>query len=248
MKDLKKQKSGEYFGLMESVEYGNQIINFYIQRAKRKTLGIEVHPDQSVWAKAPIDANLKDVKSKILKRAQWIVKQKQFFEQFLPRTPERQYMSGETHLYLGKRYILRLKKGEANTVKLKGGELIVFYTSKPTGVNVKQLLTAWYYHHAQVRLKKQFEVTLALFRNKINATPTLELRRMKNRWGSCTPSGKIIINPELIKAPTKCIQYVLTHEFCHLLEPNHNKSFYDLQDAMFPENKKWKHRLEVFMV
>jgi len=71
---------------------------------------------------------------------------------------------------------------------------------------------------------------------------------MKNRWGSCTPSGKIIINPKLIKAPSKCIQYVFTHEFCHLIEPNHNKSFYELQNTLFPENKKWKDRLELFMV
>jgi len=69
---------------MEQVQYGNQTIHFYVQKAKRKTLGIEVHPDLSVWAISPVDAKLSAIKSKILKRAQWIVKQKQFFEQFYP--------------------------------------------------------------------------------------------------------------------------------------------------------------------
>lgn len=64
---------------------------------------------------------------------------------------------------------------------------------------------------------------------------------MNNRWGSCTPGGRIILNPELIKAPIDCIDYVITHELCHLVEPNHNARFWQLLGALMPD---WKARRE----
>ena len=111
---------------MEQVNYGTKSILFHLKKANRKTLGIEVHPDLSIWAIAPQKTSVEDVKKIILKRASWILKQQRYFEQFLPRTPEREYVSGETHLYLGRRYILRIRKGLEDIVKLKGGELIVY--------------------------------------------------------------------------------------------------------------------------
>ena len=68
---------------------------------------------------------------------------------------------------------------------------------------------------------------------------------MKNRWGSCTASGKIIINPEIIKAPSKCIDYVITHEICHLVNPNHSKEFFALLDEKMPDWNRWKMKLEL---
>lgn len=67
---------------------------------------------------------------------------------------------------------------------------------------------------------------------------------MPTRWGSCTPKGKVILNPELIKAPKGIIEYVIIHELCHLIHHNHTKSLYDLQEKIMPDWKKWKERLE----
>ncbi len=75
---------------------------------------------------------------------------------------------------------------------------------------------------------------------------------MKHRWGSCLPprpssasSGKIILNPELIKAPKRCMQYVVIHELCHLVVPQHNKAFYSLLSELMPEWERWKGSLEL---
>jgi predicted metal-dependent hydrolase len=70
---------------------------------------------------------------------------------------------------------------------------------------------------------------------------------MATRWGSCTNMGKIILNTELIKAPRPCIEYVITHELCHLLHRSHTKEFYDLLSTEMPDWKRWKIKLEVFM-
>lgn len=230
---------------MESVQYGTQKIHFHLQRVDRKTLGIEVHPDLSVWAKAPVRSSLKDVKEKILKRASWITKQQRYFEQFLPRTPERQYVSGETHLYLGRRYLLRIRKGQKDEVKLKGAELIIYYTKDKSIEHLRNLLTGWYYDHANRKFEAKIDAALELFKSYKIDKPEFEIRRMKNRWGSCTPQGKIILNPELIKAPGSCIDYVIIHEMCHLVHPNHSKEFYLLQEKLNPGWGRWKNRLEL---
>jgi len=233
---------------MEQLSYGTQTIHFHLKKSDRKTLGIEVHPDLSVWAIAPNKSTLPEIKKVISKRASWIVKQQRYFEQFLPRTPEREYVSGETHFYLGRRYILRIRKSTTNEVKLKGGELIVYYIKDKSTDLIKHLLTEWYYKHAHKKFNQEFKKSISKFKAFNLELPPLEIRRMKNRWGSCTPKGKIILNPEIIKTPTHCIEYVVTHEICHLIHPNHSKAFYQLQNSIMPDWEKWKDRLEKIIV
>jgi predicted metal-dependent hydrolase len=76
----------------------------------------------------------------------------------------------------------------------------------------------------------------------------LYIQDMPKRWGSCTPKGKIILNPELIKAPRACIEYVIIHELCHLIHHDHTQKFFDLQTKEMPNWVKWKERLEKIMV
>ncbi len=232
---------------MEKVHYGTQSITFSIKRTKRKTLGIEVHPDLSVWAISPLNTSLEEIKNRILKRGSWIFKQQNYFDQFLPRTPHREYVSGETHLYLGRRYVLRVKESTEESVKLKLGQLIVRST-RITSNQIKQLLAGWYYLHAKRVFQEAFENALKKFKKYNLTISSFEIRRMKNRWGSCTPKGKIIINPEIIKTNKRCIEYVMIHELCHLIISNHNKEFYALQDEILPNNEKIKEQLERIMV
>ncbi|MDR2848123.1 MAG: M48 family metallopeptidase, partial [Bacteroidales bacterium] len=83
---------------------------------------------------------------------------------------------------------------------------------------------------------------------KYNVEPTsLYIQNMANRWGSCTPKGKIILNTELIKAPKPCIKYVITHELCHLLHRNHNSAFYQLLTTEMPDWERWKNKLDRLM-
>jgi predicted metal-dependent hydrolase len=231
--------------LMHRVKYGTTNIFFEIQRANRKTLAIEVHPDSSVHIIAPKASSYIEIEKKVIKRANWIVKQQQYFEQFLPRTPKREYLSGETHYYLGKSYVLKVKIGDINQVKLKAGQLQVTCKGSYTSEKVKNLLATWYYKHAEKKFQSIAEESFAKFKEYDFKKPKLEIRRMKNRWGSCNTKNKITINPELIKAPSKCIEYVMIHEMCHFVVKNHNKAFYNTLSSIMPSWKKWKMRLEL---
>jgi len=237
--------------LMDSVQYGSRTIDFKIKRAVRKTLAIEVHPDSSVQLIAPENSTVEELKNKVLHRGKWIVKQQAYFETFLPTTPKREYVSGESHYYLGRRYMLKVKQGDDNSVKLKAGEIVVTLKrnvqENGKQEKVKRLLAAWYYTHA----KRKFEDVMALSLTKFSAEKierqSFEIKRMKQRWGSCAPEGKIILNPELIKANTKCIEYVIIHELCHLVIPSHNKEFYKLLREKMPGWETWKTKLERLM-
>ena len=226
------------------VKYGTSVIRYSINRSDRKSLAIEVHPDLSIRVVAPRKAAISEIQEKILKRAQWIRRQQYYFEQFLPRTPKREYVSGETHYYLGRQYILRVRKSNEEMVKLKGGELVVMTVKPNDSIQVKQTLANWYYHHAIRKFEESIEISLNQFKEYKLAKPKLVIRRMTRRWGSCTPNKMIIINPEIIKATSKCIDYVVVHELCHLIHHNHSQAFYDLQNKVMPDWEKWKLRLE----
>lgn len=233
---------------MEALEYGTQEILYNLEFIERKSLRIEVNPDLSVFVSAPEKTSKKELEEKLQKKARWIIKQQRYFEQFMPRTPKREYVAGETHLYLGRRFLLRTKISDKNDVKLYGNRLMVFQKDNINNLRTKQLLISWYYSHAKVKFNKLIEESILSF-SKFNIDkPKFQIRRMKNRWGSCTPKGTIILNPELIKAPTNCIRYVIIHELCHLVHPNHSKEFYKLLDLKFPDWKKWKDKLELISV
>jgi len=230
-----------------SVKYGTTVIRYSVSCSDRKTLAIEVHPDLTVRVIAPKNSSDKDIREKILKRGRWIRKHQRYFEEFLPRTPKREYVSGESHYYLGRRYVLRVRKADKTSVRLRGSDLIVLVEKPKDAASVKLLLAGWYYKHAQTRFEQSVKESLSKFKSHQLERPPLIIRRMSRRWGSCTPSGKIILNPEIIKAPGKCIDYVVTHELCHLIHPNHGRTFHELQNKVLPGWEKWKAKLEKMM-
>lgn len=223
------------------IQYGSKIIDFDVVFTNRKTLGITVTPELNVLVKAPIDSTIENIKEKLIKKAPWIIKQQSFFLSFQPRTTERKFISGETHLYLGRQYLLKVEIDNFESVKLKGKFIEVKTTDK---FNAKQLVTDWYLHQARTKLKQIAQELIANFK-KYKVEPTsIILREMPTRWGSCTAKGKILLNPELIKAPKGCIEYVIIHELCHLIHHDHTQKFIDLQTTEMPDWEKWKMKLE----
>ena len=224
-----------------TINYGTSKIVFNVQYSNRKTVTIAVLPDGSVQVKAPENAPIEVVREKIHKRASWILRQQQYFKSFGERTPERKFISGESHLYLGRQYLLRVAKGKPDSVKYKGRyfEIVCFSKSK-----AKDLMNNWYRIHAKVKFAEIAEPIIQRFQ-RYNVEPTtIYIQEMNNRWGSCTNGGKIILNTELIKAPRPCIEYVIIHELCHLIHRNHTKAFYEVLSVEMPDWERWKNKLE----
>jgi len=228
--------------------FGKTKIDFSIDFRERKTMTIQVHPDRAVKVLAPSDSSLESIKTKLKKKAPWIIQQQDFFLSFHPLTPDRKYISGETHLYLGRQYRLKVVEQNEESVKLQGANIWVFTSSKENKKRIKKLLNDWYTEKANHHFKILFHQLKPTIEKYNTVIPFLELRWMKKRWGSCSENGKILLNTELIKAPKPCIEYVLVHELCHLIHPNHSRKFFRLLSFHLPEWRKVKDRLERVMV
>jgi len=227
-----------------TVSYSNHEISVTVWFEVRKKLRITVQPDKAIAARAPIEYSLEQIQAKLEKRKRWMFHQLEYFDQYYPILPERQYVSGETHYYLGRQYRLKVTEGSGNNVKLIGKYFILTTTQPENPERKQQLLQDWYTRHARVFIQNR----VSLFVNRLvelgAKAPEIKYRRMNKRWGSCTPSGVITFNTELIKAPTHCIDYVVFHELCHLVHECHSAKFYHLLDILMPDWKKRKERLE----
>jgi predicted metal-dependent hydrolase len=230
--------------IQDSIQFGSKTIDFKLVYSARKSLGISITPNMEVLVKAPEDAPIDKIKQKLRDKAPWILKQQSFFLTFHPKTSPKKYVSGETHLYLGRQYRLKIIEGALNVVKLKGRFIEVTCTEKG---RVEELLNKWYLEHARVRFKQYAAPWIERFKFYNVEPSNIVLREMPTRWGSCTPKGKIILNPELIKAPKGCVEYVIVHELCHLVHLDHTSKFFNLQEKEMPDWEKWKMRLEVLL-
>ncbi len=225
----------------DSIQYGATLIEYDIEFVHRKTLGIKVLPDGTVSLKAPINATLDDIRNKVHHRAAWILRQKRYFESFGTPTTERQYISGESHLYLGRQYMLRIKEGEHNAVHYQNNILEVVCQNKKEAGRVLQL---WYLERAQIKFPEYAKPIIEQFKAYGVQPKSVGIRKMEKRWGYCTLDDNIYLNPRLICAPRCCIEYVITHELCHLVHRNHTKEFYALLSKEMPHWEKWKAILE----
>lgn len=226
-----------------TLTYGDSTIHYEIHfLPTRRTLAIEVHPDSRVLVRAPVGCTEDLIAERVQKRARWISRQLAEFDRYRPRTPTRQYISGETHLYLGRQYRLKLISGSKTGVKLSRGQLIVTLPGNPEPDRIKALLQRWYRDRARAIFNPIIEANLKHF-GGINA-PHLVIRRMRSRWGSLSPHGTMTLNLKLIHAPRPCIEYVIAHELCHTLYRNHDAQFFGLLEQIMPDWQKRKRRLE----
>ena len=226
--------------------YGDTRLNF--ERVERKgdvrRILIKVHPDCRVVVHAPPEASDDDVMQAVKKRSRWISNKLDRFKLQLADVRPRQYISGESYYYLGRRYMLKVEVQEnvKSQVKLLRGRLEVTVKAREPN-KIKNLLTAWY----KTRAKEIFQRRLTAVMDRaiwVKEIPEIRVFTMQTQWGSCSPNGRLTLNPQLVKAPRECIDYVILHELCHIVEHNHSEHFYRLLNQIMPEWEKHKERLD----
>lgn len=228
--------------MTNQVRYGSKEIAFEVTRRDRRTLAISVLPDQRVVVTAPFDASLDLIREKVLKRADWIIRQQIDFQSMEKTAPERRYAAGETHWYFGRQYRLKFVSSDSQRISLQNRYFMVEGTRDP--IQVQTLLEAWYIERAKDRFSGLIGDLWPRLGGDAGDLPAIVVRKLEKRWGSCTARRLLILNWQLIKAPSSCIEYVLTHELCHLFEHNHGPRFIALMDRHMPDWRERKARLE----
>lgn len=227
--------------------FGSFVYRYDLVMQDRKTLSLTVKPDLSIILKCPLGAESERVEIFLRKKWFWLEKQLGFFKKYQRKIYQKEYISGEGFLYLGRQYKLLVKKSNENRVVLTKGILTVYTTRGVLDRKyTKRLISEWYdkkidqiFHdrYEQMKLRFEHEITLHLV-----------IREMRKRWGSFLGKGTIILNPGLIHTSKDCIDYVIAHELCHMRHKNHDKNFYKSLKKQCPKWKKIKDKLEIIGV
>jgi predicted metal-dependent hydrolase len=227
--------------------YGDEVISFTLRRQSSRTVtrvAIHVEPDARVLVDAPETAPLADVLTAVKKRARWISQHVGAARARLAHVLPREYVSGESLHYLGRRYRLKvILNAEAAVEARMRGAFITVTTPEQAPTAIKSALDAWYRQRARELFADRLAAVAAPLR-WLKELPPTRLQSMTVQWGSCSPSGRITLNPLLVKAPRECIDYVLLHELCHLLHHNHSPKFYRTLDRHMPNWRAVKEKLD----
>lgn len=213
------------------------------RRSNRKTLAISVLPDGSLELAAPANAPIGTILQKVEKRLGWIRAQRRVFKEMNSARPPLRYVNGATHRYLGRQYRLKLTIGSEPKVLLRGAYFQVWVPEKSEAF-VRKVLDTWFRRRAQEQFAKRLRGWSEWCRRRNLPEPRLRLRAMSKRWGSALRDGTIQLNPELIRAPSACVDYMITHEICHLKYPDHGRHFWSLLRQLMPDWELRKARLE----
>lgn len=223
---------------------GETALAYQLRRTnRRRTVALSVGPDQSVTVLAPFDATVELVEGILARKLRWIRSQQASVAALPSPTRPRQWISGETHRYLGRQYRLKISRGEDSSVKLIGGYFVVSTTSPDKAKVIGQLMRAWYRERATTLLRARISKILSETTWLSLAPPPIAIRPLKLRWGSAAPSGRLTFNIDLVKLPIGCIDYVVCHELVHLQVYNHSTAFWRLLGRVMPDWKRWRDRL-----
>ena len=221
-------------------------VQVFATEARRKTLSVEVHPTGQVVLRAPLGCSDDRIRAVLAKRERWIAEQRAFFQRFEPRTPQRAWVIGESHLHLGKRYKLRCEQGMEEGVCLHVNDLVVRLNpgQEIAPARVEALVLRWRHEEAKVVLAQQLKQCLQHYRFSGFAAPHLRVQLLIKRWGSLSPQGTMTLHSGLVQAPIACIDYVIYHELCHLVHANHSSDFFELLSEVCPQWMARKQLLE----
>ena len=213
-----------------------------LKRSNRRTLAISVLPIGTVEVVAPMKATLLEIQKKIEKRTAWINRQRRYFATLHAERPERRYCNEATHRYLGRQYRLKVTKTDKPNVKLRGAYLHIDSRSTSSKA-VSALLSGWMREKAKEQFGRRLEKWSSWCLKRNLPEPKLHLLEMLKRWGSTRANGHIFLNPELVRTPSQCVDYVIVHEICHMKEFNHGPNFWNTVSETMPNYRDLKSKI-----
>jgi predicted metal-dependent hydrolase len=217
------------------VQYGRTRIEYAVLRSTRRgTVSIGIELDGTVLLRAPATTPITRLDTVVHRKAAWIVRQVRDVDLFAPLPTPREFVRGESFLYLGKQY--RLAVGDVEAVRLRGGELVA-----PTA-NRRECLAEWFANKAQSYIRMRAADVAA--RMSIDCPPIL-VRDQEKRWGSCSASGEVRVNWRIVQAAPRLIDYVLTHEFVHLRYRRHGREFWAAVGTSLPDYESAREALRL---
>jgi predicted metal-dependent hydrolase len=238
---------------MRYIRYGNKKIFFEIRRSnRRKTVAIRIDPKAGVVIYSPQFLKADKIEEIVGKRAQWIIEKQELVKNRGYLYPAKEFVSGEAFPYLGKQYRLKVIKRASEKeekCKLISGRFMVQINRNLNGKRVKstarKALIDWYLERADEKIPER----VRLYARQIGKWPhRVEIKNHKRRWGSCSHHGIVRFNWKIIMAPVTILDYVIVHELCHLICPDHSARFWQKVQAIIPDYTKRRGQLREYSI
>ena len=231
-----------------AVTWGETRLPYTIRRSARrkKTVAVTVDPAGSILVVAPERLATQRLDAIVTRKARWIVRRIRHVEHHGPPLAPREFVSGESVLYLGRHYRLKVQSGDLGAAKLRGGWL---HVPAPSGVqqagDVRAALVSWFRRHAAERLPER----VAAWRAKAGVPiPRVIIADQRKRWGSCNHRGVIRLNWRIIQAPMRLVDYVVVHELVHLRHRGHGRDYWQAVGRVMPDYERRREDLRAYGV
>jgi predicted metal-dependent hydrolase len=225
---------------LTTIELGDIAVNVVHKNIKNVHLSV-YPPNGNVRISAPLRMNLDTIRVFAISKLDWIRHQQQKLRSQLRETP-REYIDRESYYLWGKRYLLNIIETEATPhLELQHDRILLHILPDITTDRKRAIIDEFYRHQIEAAIPPLIEKWERLMGLHVNS---FTVRKMKTKWGSCTPALQTIrFNLELAKKPAECLEYVIVHEMVHLLEPSHNKRFIAFMDSFMPKWRFYKSEL-----
>jgi predicted metal-dependent hydrolase len=228
-----------------AISWGSRQVAAKLFRTNRRVLKIEIEPTGGVKVFAPKDASCETIAVRCRRKGPWVFRVLDRLSVEPKLTPDRHYLSGETHLFVGRAYRLSVERSAEPFVRIDGERLIIGAREPNDVAHCKRLLTAFYTVEARSLFSERLGAILPPFQRRGLKRPRLVIRRMTKRWGSYTARGNITLNLDLVRACPDLIDYVIAHELAHSFHGDHGEEWRNLLSSVMPDWEERKTALEM---
>ena len=214
-----------------------------VVRKNIKNLHLAVYPPNGrVRVAAPLRVNDEAVSMAVIARLGWIKRQQaKFMKQ--EREPQREYVNGESHYFLGNRYLLNIvEDSPSGKMIIRNKKKIDLYVRPNSDIAQRErIMLHWYRSHLKQSIPPLIEKWEKVLGVQVS---NWGIKQMKTKWGACNIQKRHIwINLELAKKSEDCLEYIVVHEMIHLLERHHNERFLALMNKYMPHWKLYRSEL-----
>lgn len=224
---------------------GGDTLFYTFERKRVKNLNLRIRSDGSVYLSAHPRVSLAQAEAFLLAKWDFIRAAQAKFAQRQPAFPA-EYAEGASIYVLGQKRHLHLIQGMPEGAVLEGEQLCVTIRDPDDGARVSAMVQRFFRQQAEAIFPTVLQNLLPLLSPWKVTCPHWRVRVMKSRWGSCLPGkGTITLNLRLMAYPLSCVEYVVLHELCHFVHPNHSPAFHALMTALMPDWKQRRQQLQL---